>query len=90
MIAATILQTIMNGALAQIWGMINGLQLLMHLPTLNLSFPEVAFVVVEKLLLVFTFDIPNVDFRLFGENVQPPVDDKILTDIDDARITQVQ
>ena len=53
----------MNGALAQIWGMINGLQLAMHLPTLNLSFPEVAFTVVEKLLGVFTFDIPTVEYK---------------------------
>ena len=46
----------------------------MHLPTLNLSFPVAAEVVVTKLLDVFTFDIKGVDFGLFGEKVQPPAE----------------
>ena len=66
-VGAAISQIIMNGALAQIWGMINGMQILMHFPTLNLSVPVTAQVIISKLLSVFTFDFPYVDWKLTGE-----------------------
>ena len=30
----------MNGALSQVWGMINGLQVPIHFPILDVKFPE--------------------------------------------------
>ena len=62
LLIASSMQIVMNGALSQVFCMINGLQIVMHLPLINLSFPEVSFVVVEKLMDVFTFDIPNFEF----------------------------
>lgn len=88
---ASSMQIVMNGALAQVFCMINGLQIVMHLPTINLSFPEIAFVVVDKLMGVFTFDIPNVEFKvLFPESVQPPAYDAVFSDIEDEKVMQLQ
>jgi len=51
----------MNGALSQVWGMINGLQLPVHYPALDVEFPESTEDGVEILLGVVTFDIPYVN-----------------------------
>ena len=57
----------MNGALSQVWGMINGLQVPIHFPILDVKFPETTQGVVEILLGVATFDIPYVNFKsMFG------------------------
>ena len=65
---AAVTQIIMNGALAQLWGMINGLCLFMHMPAMNLTIPAVAAIVVEKLLGVFTFDFPGISLEMLGSN----------------------
>ena len=58
-----VLQTLMAGTLAQVWGMINGLQLVVHLPLINVFFPQNAFIIVDKILMVATFDIPYLDLN---------------------------
>jgi hypothetical protein len=39
-VGSAILQTVMSECLAQIWGMINGMQFIIHVPALNLCFPS--------------------------------------------------
>jgi len=41
---------------------------MVHLPALNVKFPANAFLVVEDILVVATFDVPyiNMDDMLFG------------------------
>jgi hypothetical protein len=51
----------MNGALSQIWGLINGLQLLVHMPLFHVYIPKVAMELVEKLIDIATFDIPYIN-----------------------------
>jgi hypothetical protein len=57
----------MSGALAQIWGMINGMQMMIHLSCTAVNFPANASVVVDKILMIAGFDIPflNMD-DIFG------------------------
>jgi len=50
----------MSGCLAQIWGMINGMQFIITLPAINVAFPSNTFLVIKKILMVATFDIPYV------------------------------
>lgn len=52
---------LISGAMSQIWGMINGLQLFVHIPLFNVQFPEIAGVVVEKLTMIATFDLIPTD-----------------------------
>jgi len=65
----------MNGALSQVWGMINGLQLPVHFPALDVKFPETTEKVVEALLGIATFDIPYVNLKdMFGSWIGLPED----------------
>jgi len=48
-VGSAVLQTLMSGCLAQIWGMINGIQFIINLPALNVDFPPNAFIVIEKI-----------------------------------------
>ena len=71
--------------MAQVWGMINGLQLLVHLPLINILFPNNSMAVVGGIISVATFDIPNVDADvltryIFGPILEPPFDDAVLID----------
>ena len=50
----------MSGCLAQVWGMINGVQILIYLPAMNVAFPSNAFLVIDKISMVASFDIPYV------------------------------
>ena len=65
--------------------MINGLQLLVHLPLINLLFPENVMSIVSAVISVATFEIPFVDADtlsrpLFGPILEPPFNDAILED----------
>ena len=66
--------------------MINGLQLFMNFPTLNLNFPGISFIVVEKLITICNFDFffGNLNMDLFGEKFATPKRDVILTDLANA------
>ena len=50
----------MSGCLAQVWGMINGVQMLIYLPAMNIAFPSNAFLVIDKISMVASFDIPYI------------------------------
>ena len=58
---ASFMQMIFVGSLAQVWGMINGLQIIVHCPTFALEFPPAILEVVKSLLQVATFDLPMVN-----------------------------
>lgn len=45
------------GALSQVWGLINGLQLFVHLPLIGIELPEHTTYVLGKLITVAQFDI---------------------------------
>lgn len=47
----------MSGALSQVWGMINGLQIFVHLPLFDISMPANAGVFIGKIAEVATFDV---------------------------------
>jgi len=73
----------MSGCLAQVWGMINGMQILVHLPILNVEFPAVSFLVVSQIVSVATFDIPYVNMDdMFGKFIKLSEDDGIFEDED--------
>ena len=47
----------MSGALSQVWGMINGLQIFVHLPLFEISMPANAGMFVSEMTQIATFDI---------------------------------
>lgn len=57
----TVGQTILSGSLSQVWGMINGLQIMVHLPTMNVDFPVNVMKLVNATVTVATFDVPGLD-----------------------------
>lgn len=61
------MRTAMNGCLAQIWGLVNGMQFIIHLPAINSAFPQNAFLVINKVIVVATFDIPYVTLESLPE-----------------------
>jgi len=61
--------------------MVNGMQILGHLPVFNVQFPAVSFLVVTKIVEVATFDIPYVESDyVFGNVVTLSEDDSIFTE----------
>ena len=49
--------TLQTGALSQLWGMINGLQIFVHIPLLKTIFPSNTELVIKELSEFATFDI---------------------------------
>ena len=47
----------MSGAMSQVWGMINGLQIIINLPLFNVKFPELSQSMVENMISIATFDV---------------------------------
>jgi hypothetical protein len=60
-IGAAIGQLALAGALSQIWGMINGMQTLVHMPIFSAEVPGEAMIVVNAILGVATFDLPKIN-----------------------------
>ena len=58
--------------------MINGLQMIMFLPAINVNFPPNAFLVINKILLVASFDIPYINMQTVSAIFPLPDDDSIL------------
>ena len=65
---------LMSGAMSQVWGMINGLQLFVHFPMFDIEFPMFAQVVVSKLITIASFDVLPTD-DLFLEMGSPEEDE---------------
>lgn len=63
LLTSTIVNLAMTGALAQVWGMINGMQLVIHFPVFKVTLPDRLNMFIETLISVATFDIPylNID-----------------------------
>jgi len=58
----------MNGALSRVWGMINGMQMIVHVPLFNIKFPKGATSIFTVLIGVATFDVPYINvIEIFGE-----------------------
>ena len=55
---------VMQGSLNQVWGMINNLQIIIHAPLINVSFPGNAFMLYDNMIAVATFDILPSDVIL--------------------------
>lgn len=74
--------------MAQIWGMINGLQLLVYLPVVNLNFPANMAKVCESIISVASFSIEFLDMYtltkpILGDLLKPPFNEEIFTDYGD-------
>jgi hypothetical protein len=46
--------------MAQLWGMINGMQIALNIPAMNIDMPAPVFKVVSKIVMVACFDIPGL------------------------------
>jgi len=90
LVGSTIMNVVMSGALAQVWGMINGMQIMVHLPALAVKFPANAFMVVEQILQIATFDFPYIDVEtLSGGFFAVSEDDAIFTDIPEEKALEL-
>jgi len=52
---------LLSSCMAQIWGMINGIQLLVHLPILAVDFPIFSQIFIDQLITIATFDLIDTD-----------------------------
>jgi hypothetical protein len=69
----------LQASLSLMWGMINCLQLFVHLPLLNIQFPPNANLFMRKLIDVASFDIFPTDAiygRLFNFTETSPLNDR--------------
>ena len=65
--ASLIINFLMNGALSRVWGMINGMQMIVHVPLFNIEMPKSAIAVTSILIDVATFDVPYINVvDIFG------------------------
>lgn len=62
--------------------MINGMQFIIHLPAINVDFPANAFLIINKILMVATFDIPYLNMETVGMVFILPDEEGILTEDD--------
>lgn len=57
------------------------MQFIIHLPAVNVNFPSNAFIVIEKIIMVATFDIPYINMESIGSvYTLPDSEDGILTE----------
>ena len=55
--AITISQFLLSGVLSQLWGLINGLQIFVHIPLVGVEIPDNALVVLNELISIVQFDV---------------------------------
>lgn len=72
-------QVLMSGALSQVWGLINGLQLFVHIPLFQLSLPANAQTLVDQLITIATFDLVEPEV-VFGWMLEFPEEDENALD----------
>ena len=80
LVGTSISQILLAGSLAQLWGLINGLQIIVHLPLIHVDFPKNAGILVSKIIGIATFDIPDADmehvtYPIAGNTFTPHFDD---------------
>lgn len=61
----------LSGAMSQVWGMINGMQLMVNLPLFDITFPSLSQQMVEDLITIATFDVMPSD-DVFQATLDPP------------------
>ena len=61
MLGNAVVNIALSGSLNQLWGMINSLQIVVHTPLVDVSFPENAKLVYKQMILVATFDVLPTD-----------------------------
>lgn len=64
--STAIVNILLVGTLSQVWGLINGLQLFVHLPLVGIDLPKHTTLVLGKLITVAQFDIVENEL-VFGE-----------------------
>ena len=64
-----IIQTLVAGSLSQLWGMINGIQILVHMRVFNVWFPKNASIFTSSLIQVATFEIPIININSVREYI---------------------
>ena len=47
----------MSGAMSQVWGMINGMQIFVNLPLFGVEFPPMSLSILNALIAIATFDV---------------------------------
>ena len=64
---------LLSGAMAQVWGMINGLQLVVNFPLFDIEIPTYSEIVIEEMISIATFEVlPSED--ILGSILPVPVD----------------
>ena len=63
----------MSGAMSQVWGMINGLQIITQLPLFDAKFPDLSESMITSLIDIATFDVMPSD-EVFEFMLSPPDD----------------
>jgi hypothetical protein len=70
--ASAFVKVLMKGALSQVWGMINGMQLIVHVPLFAVKIPDSTMSVTGVLIEIATFDVPYLSLlEIFGEKSLP-------------------
>jgi hypothetical protein len=69
--------------------MINGIQFIIHIPTINLDFPGNAFLTLKQLIMVATFELPymnagalNGAWKIAGGEVLTDVNPNLYSGMD--------
>ena len=57
----SIINILIAGSLAEVWGMINNLQLIIFAPLVNVQFPGNAFMLYDVMIVIGTFDYLDTD-----------------------------
>jgi hypothetical protein len=73
------MKVVMRGTLAQVWGLISGMQLVVHMPLFNVEMPDSTMSLFSELIKIATFDLPYVNVEeIFGQESLPE-SEKIFT-----------
>jgi len=62
----------LSGAMAQVWGMINGMQIFINLPLFQVEFPELSFSMIDSIINIATFDVFPWTEDIFALFLTPP------------------
>ena len=87
--ASAVLRILIRGSMSQIWGFINGMQFVIHLPTLNINLPGNGYTVMKNIAMVATFDIPYVNLESVPK-IYKVSDVKVLTGYPENIVEQME
>ena len=79
-----IVQRATKTALSQVWGLINGIQIITHMPLFAIQLPTFVYEILKQIIQIAIFDIPYLDFdTIFGSFVELPEEDSIYIEGND-------